>query len=175
MKAELLNIQLADIELEKLPSSGLILDLKPAQLLLKVYLGFFILILLSLVLLPISYGLIILLIIIVSAYFQFILRKHLLLNHPESINKLVFTDMDWCFVQLNNSKIFKATILAETILTEHLVILNLKDITKQNFFLGNYHLLITAGSVSDHYFWQLKRYLRFKKMTTHVETEDDEI
>ncbi|MBE9527588.1 MAG: hypothetical protein IME94_11520 [Proteobacteria bacterium] len=175
MKAELLNLQLAEIQLEKLPSSGLILDLKPAQLLLKVYLGFFILLLISLALLPIPNWMIVVLILLLSFYFQFMFRKHLLLNHPKSIDKLVFTDMDWCFVQLNNSKILKATILPETILTEHLVILNLKELSSQGFFSGNYHLLITATSVTDNYFWQLKRYLRLKKLNTHVDTKDDEI
>ena len=173
MNAELFNMKLAEPVPDKLPASGLILELKSSPLLIKVYIVFFILLLLSLALLPLPVWLIICLVLIVSGYFQLIFRKHLLLSHPESINKLVFTDMDWCFVQLNNSKILKATILPETILTEHLVILNLKDITKQRLFSGNYYLLITAYSVSGNIFWQLKRYLRFKKLNSQSEREQD--
>ena len=174
MNSELFNTKLAEPAVDKLPASGLILEMKSSPLLIKLYIGFFILILLALALLALPVWLIIIFILIISAYFQLLFRQHLLLSHPESIKKLVFTDMDWCFVQLNNARILKATILPDTILTEHLVILNLKDVTKTGFLSGNYHLLITAHSVSGNLFWQLKRYLRFKKVGTRSDTEDDE-
>lgn len=171
MNSELSGMQLADIELKELPSGGLVLELNSSHLLLIMYIAFFMLILLSLSLLPIPVWLIIFLLMTVSAYFQFMFRKHLLLNLPESINKLVFTDTDWCFVQLNNSRILKATILPETILTEHLVILNVKEVSKKGSLYGNYHILITALSVTENKFWQLKRYLCFKNLNSDSEPD----
>lgn len=168
MNAELLNSGLLDIEPESLPASGLTLDLKANPWLMKLYLVFFVLLIVSLSLLPISFFQIGIVIILSIAYFQFIFRKYLLLNHPESIEKVVFTDMDWCFIQLKNAKIFKATILPDSILTEHLVILNLKKITKKNNFLGHYSVLITHRSVDNNKFWLLKRYLRFKKFNSEA-------
>ena len=171
MESELFNKRIFDSQLENLPASGLRLDLTASSLLLTVYMVFFILILVSLILLPISIWLIVILLISVSAYFQFIFRKNLLLNHPESIDKLVFTDMDWCFVLLKNNTILKASILPNSILTEHLVILNLKSIVQKNYFFGHSSLLITSHSVANNQFWQLKRYLRFKKFNSELDHE----
>lgn len=172
MKAELLSTQLLAIELEKLPASGLILEFQSSPFLLKVYLVFFVLLLVSLSLLPISVWFIAIVTMILLFYFQLMFRRHLLLSHPESIQKLVLTEMGWCFIQLNNSQIIKAAILPDSVLSEHLVILNLKDVSensvfklslsKQSIFFRKYHILITADSVGENKFWQLKRYLRFK-------------
>ncbi|MCU7833967.1 MAG: hypothetical protein KZQ83_01850 [gamma proteobacterium symbiont of Taylorina sp.] len=164
MDSQLLNREILSTEVEKLPASGLLLELKPNHWLLEIYLIFFMLVIVSLFLLPVSMWFTFILVIAASTYFQLIFRKYLLFNHPESIQKLVFTELEWCFIQLNNTQILKTVILSDTILSEHLVILNLKNRTKTSVFHGRYSILITAGSVGRHDFWKLKRYLRFKKL-----------
>jgi len=166
MDSELLNHDCLSVGIEKLPASGLLLKLQPDSRLLSIYVIFFILLIISLFLLPIANWLIIVLMVVISAYFQWIFRQFLLLNHPKSVNQLVFTEKGWCLLQLNNDQILKMTILADTILTEHLVILNLKKMNDNSFIFSQYHVLISANSVGKDKFWALKRYLRFKMEQT---------
>lgn len=148
-------------EFDKLPASGLILQLRPAPRLIWIYMCFFSLTFLSVLILPIDFWQKIVLLLLMSGYYYFILRKDLLLSHSKSIQKLVLTELDWCFIKFNNDQVVKANILAHTILTEHLVILNLQDRTGQALFFKRYSIVITAESVGVDNFRKLKRYLRF--------------
>jgi len=132
MDSELISPELDKIlyeklnnELDKLPASGLILQLRPVSCLFWIYVCFFSLIILSVLILPVDLWQKIIILLILSVFFQLILRKDLLLKHPQAIQKLVLTELDWCFIQFNNDQLVKANILPNTILTEHLVILNL--------------------------------------------------
>ncbi len=166
-----MDSELLFTELEKLPASGLTIELKSDRYLLVIYLFFFVLLLTSVLLLPLSIWLIILFMLGLSAFFQLLIRKCFLLNHPDSVKKITFTEVNWCFIQLNNSKVLKAKILPETVLTEFIVILNLQDTEKSSqpilkrVFFANYYILITAQSIGIENFWKLKRYLRFKHLT----------
>lgn len=148
-------------ELDKLPASGLILQLRPASSLLWIYVCFFSLILLSVLILPVDLWQKISILLILCAFFQLILRKDLLLKHPKSIQKLVLTELHWCFIQFNNDQLVKATILSNTLLTEHLVILNLQNRSLKSLFFKQYSIVITAESIGKDNFRKLKRYLRF--------------
>ncbi len=107
-------------------------------------------------------------------YGQRLFRKHLLLNHPAAIKKMVFTELGWCYIQLNDSKIFKADIKRNTILTEHLVILNMieqpgEEASGTNFrlkirhlfFLNQYSIFLTRDQLGATKFRDIKCYLRF--------------
>ena len=148
-------------EFDKLPASGLILQLTSAPRLIWIYVCFFSLTFLSVFILPIDFWQKIVLLLLMSTYYHFILRKDLLLNHPNSIQKLVLTELDWCFIKFNNDHVVKANILANTILTENLVILNLQNRAVKSLFFKRYSILITAENVGVDNFRKLKRYLRF--------------
>lgn len=118
-------------QLETLPASGLVVELKNHFHFLDLtYLLFFLVLLFSVFLLPIVFWQATIISIFLFWYCLQLFRRHILLSHPLAINKLVFTELGWCYVQLHNQKIYKADIRSDTILTEHLVILNL---TKRDF------------------------------------------
>jgi len=107
-------------------------------------------------------------------YGQSLLRKHLLLNHSESIKKIVFTELGWCYVQLNDSKIFKADIKRNTIVTEHLVILNLVEQPNQAnvnlsvwpklgrlIYSSQHSIYLTRDRLGGSLFRAIKCHLRF--------------
>lgn len=148
-------------EFDKLPASGLILQLRPASRLIWIYVCFFSLTFLSVFILPVDFWQKIVLLLLMSIYYHYILRKDLLLTHSSSIQKLVLTELDWCFIKFNNEHVVKADILANTILTEHLVILNLQNRAARSLFFRRYSILITAENVGVDNFRKLKRYLRF--------------
>lgn len=174
-------------QLEMLPASGLTIELKSPDLfchypglacfLSFFYLLFFLLLLVALSLLEINSWLFVSLVLFLSAYCFILFRQHLLLNHPSSIKKLVFTEQGWCYVQLNNLQVFKADIESDTILTEHLVILNLiehdlaefemaekKDLLFKKigfYFAKNHSLFLTADRLGKKKFKETKRLLRF--------------
>ena len=173
-------------QLEMLPASGLTLDLKGSNFLNNendqppglfyvlsfVYLLFFLLLLMALWLLPLQPWLVLFFSVIIIGYCQYLFRKHFLLNYPLSIKKLVFTELGWCYVQLNNSQVFKANIESDTILTEHLVLLNLRKHhvseydsffgrIKSNGFSKHYSVLLTSDRLGGERFREIKRHLRF--------------
>lgn len=177
-------------QLEKLPASGLTLKPKTSSLLFWVYLVFFLLILLALVLLPVPSWQLWLMIVVLTVYCQWIFRKHLLLNHPDSIEKLVFTELNWCALQLKNSRVCKADILPNTFISEFLVIVNLQESstameppTLYNTFAlywqsvksvlpvlrNTYTVILTAESIGSDNFRQLKRYLRFRSVSRNTD------
>ena len=84
------------------------------------------------------------------------------MTHPDSIKKLIFTELEWCYVQLNNQQIFKAYIQRHTILSEYLVILNLKSKKELTLFplIYNYSVFLNADNIGYEKFREVKRYLR---------------
>ena len=109
-------------------------------------------------------------VLIILAYSQRLLRKDLLRNHPLSIKIIVFTELGWCVIQLNNGEVIKVDIDINSILSEQLVILNFTEHLEDSGyfkFLKHYSVLLTAQELSSEPFRQVKRYLRlinfFKK------------
>lgn len=184
---------------EKLPAYGLALELKKtfifngifalSDILNLVYMLFFLLLLSALYLLPslplfsTSLAQFFCLAVILVWYGWLLFSKHFLLNHPFSIKKMVFTELGWCYVELKNSQIFKADICSDTILTEHLVILNLTQRLNdhpeksflsriRNFSFFNHHsVLLTADRLGRNKFRELKRHLRFISFTKIPDTK----
>jgi hypothetical protein len=173
-------------QLETLPASGLTLDLKGVDffnhendqppglfyVLSFVYLLFFLLLLITLSVLPLQTWQVLFFSVIIIGYCQYLFRRHFLLNYPLSIKKLVFTELGWCHVQLNNSQVFKADIESDTILTEHLVLLNLRKhhVSEHDSFFGriksdgfsnHYSVILTADRLGSERFREIKRHLRF--------------
>ncbi len=106
--------------------------------------------------------------VLLSLYCFYLYRRYFLLNHPESIKRLVITELGWCHVQLKNTQIFKADIDSDSILCEHLVILNLNRKKSEeptiliqclNYF-KIYSIFLTAGRIGNNKFREIKRYLR---------------
>jgi len=158
-----MDSRILSTQLEKLPASGLTLKLHSCSWLNAIYSVFFLLLLITIFLLPVLLWQQLILITGLCCYGQFMFRKHLLFRHPESVNKLVFTELGWCFIELNNSHIIKADIQRDSILTEYLVIINLRDQDLRSFipgFLKGYSVSLTANSVGADDFRKLKRYLR---------------
>lgn len=173
------------VQSEKLPASGLMLELKCplfgerhfgfSYFLSVIYFLFFLLLLYSvysLPLLPFFPSLVVQFLCIAMLlvwYFQYLFRKHFLLTHPFSINKIVFTELGWCYVQLNNSRTFKADIESDTILSEHLVILVLKGRKlkgwRRKMYFNNFSVLLTADRLNNDKFREIKRHLRFISFT----------
>ncbi|WP_214660578.1 hypothetical protein [sulfur-oxidizing endosymbiont of Gigantopelta aegis] len=103
---------------------------------------------------------------ILAFYCQIIFRQHILLSLPSAIKQLVFTELGWCYVQLNNDRVFKADISEDTILTEHLVILNLKPQSPESLWqklniLNQHSIILTKNRLTKEKFRELKRHLRF--------------
>lgn len=170
-------------QLERLPASGLTIEFKEATLNRECFglaaalsvatLIFFLLICVVLNLLPLSFWQMLCLFLLLFFYCQNLFRKHFLLNHPLSINRIIFTEIGWCYVQLNSSQVFKADIEYDTVLTEHLVILNLRAqdadaqtsnsllsrITKLKLF-NQYSIFLTADRLGRDKFRNIKRHLR---------------
>jgi len=170
-------------QLENLPASGLTLELKNdftgvAFALSIVYIIFFLLLMTALFLLaspitlakwPFFF--------LFAALFWYCLtlyQKYFLMKHPNAIIKLVFTELGWCHVQFRSSSIIKADVRADTILTGHLVILNLKAHSERKNWLPfskNYSIFITADRVGLNKFRDLKRHLRFISFIDKNENE----
>lgn len=176
-------------QLERLPASGLTLELKHsvffhqrnkdnsfgvALFLTVIYIIFFLFVFISLFLFAIQIWQSMVLALMSLLYGQSLLRKHLLLNHPESIKKIVFTELGWCYVQLNDSKIFKADIKRNTIITEHLVILNIVEQPNQAsvklsiwsklrmlIYSSQHSIFLTRDRLGDSLFRVIKCHLRF--------------
>ncbi len=158
-------------QLEKLPACGLAVDLKSHfHFLYFIYLIFFLLLILSVFLLPVPLWQAVALGIVLFWFCVQIFGRHIHLYHPSAVKKLVFTEAGWCYVQLNNDKIYKADICTDTILTEHLVILNLK---RREIYTQSPHQLmallykhkrssifLTSERTGRNIFRKVKRHLR---------------
>ncbi|MCU7939804.1 MAG: hypothetical protein KZQ64_01595 [gamma proteobacterium symbiont of Bathyaustriella thionipta] len=149
---------------KNLPASGLTLELKRVpSFIIAVYLLFGLLIVTACYISLPNFGLFLCTILVIVAYGQFILRKSLLRKHQTAIKYLVFTELGWCYVQLNNDKIFKADIDVDSILTEHLIILNFNEHSAVSIFssiFNHYSVLLTASELGDENFRKVKRHLR---------------
>ncbi|MCW8931044.1 MAG: hypothetical protein OQL19_12495 [Gammaproteobacteria bacterium] len=122
---------------------------------------------------PINIDYYIIFTVVIIWYCQHIYRKQFLFNVPSSVKKIVFTELGWCYVQLNNSYIFKADIASDTVLTEKLVILNLVErrsndsvsspiqLIGHSIFSKNQSVLLTADRLGCDKFREIKRHLRF--------------
>ncbi len=109
-------------------------------------------------------------------YLLQLFKKQLLMIHPRAICQLALTDFNWCFVCYKNNRIFKANILPDSILMEHLVILNLKPQRNKSglgrlleYFFGRESVLITRDRVGTEHFRDLKRRLKLIDFKTKPE------
>jgi len=148
---------------EKIPASGLTINLtRAASYIIAIYYVFFLLILIACYLLiPIS-GLFLCVTIIIMAYAQLLFSKSLLRTHPQAIKKINFTELGWCYLKLNNGRIIKADIEADTIVSEHIVIVNLHKQSDQSVlmtFFNNDSVILTSKELGKEPFRQLKCYL----------------
>lgn len=149
--------------MQKLPASGLMLELtRVPTFLVGIYLIFFALIA-SACYLSLSMLMFLMLLPVVAAYGQFLLRKNLLRSHPSAFKKLVFTELGWCYVCLNDGRIIKADIDVDSIVSEHLILLNLteqKETAHLFAFFHHYSVILTAGELGCEQFRRAKRHLR---------------
>lgn len=162
-----MDLRILSTPLEKLPTSGLTLEFKPSKILIGIYSVFLFLLLVAIFISPVILWQRLVMLLIVFWSVQVIFRKYLLLNHPRAIQKLVLTELDWCYVQLKNAQIFKATFLADTVVTEHLVILNLEFNLEKNVLLkcfNRYSVIISAQTLGPDQFRDFKRYLRLLRI-----------
>ena len=149
---------------EKIPSSGLNIDLtRAASYIIVIYSVFFLLILTVCYLVIPIISLFLCVIMIIIAYAQLLFSKSLLRTHPLAIKKLIFTELGWCYIKLNNGRIIKADIQTDTIVSEHIVILNLHEQSDQSLlaaFFKHYSVILTAQELGAEPFRKVKRYLR---------------
>jgi len=149
---------------EKIPASGLSLNLtRAATYIIVIYSLFFWLILTACYLSIPIISLFFCISLIILAYAQLLFSKSMFRTHPLAIKKLLFTELGWCYITLNNGRIVKAGIKTDTIATEYIVILNLYGQSDQSAlaaFFNNYSVILTAQEVGEEPFRQLKRYLR---------------
>lgn len=150
-------------QFEKLPSSGLTVKLSPCYWLLGIYGLLFLLLVTSVILSPLPPWQQLILVFALCTYGQHLFRKHLLFMLPESVRQLVFTEFDWCYVQFNQGRIIKGNIQRDSIVSEHLVILNLRAQHDLGIFPGvfkRFSVTLTANTVGAEAFRSLKRHLR---------------
>lgn len=148
-------------------NSGYTVTLKPSKRLIVVYSVFVALLSIAVGIAAINSGLKLILLSGIAVYIVFLFKKYLLMSHPDSIIKLTLTDFNWCFVCYKNNKIIKADILPDSVLTQHLVILNLKPLRANTGFkrfmpplFGRESVLLTRGRTGPTVFRDLKRHLR---------------
>ncbi|GEM_PF-6065025 len=147
-----------------LPASGQSVNISRLPgVFIILYIVFFVLVASAIVNLPVSRPESILILLLIMFYAQFIFRKSLLKIHSRAIKKIVFTELGWCYLQQKNGAVAKADILADSIVTEYLVILNLKlkSDRKKYFSIFQFEsLLLTSSMMGAQQFRQLKSYLR---------------
>lgn len=176
-----MDSRISSTQLEMLPASGLTLKLYPCNSLIAIYSVFFLLLVLSTFLIPLLLWQQLILLIGLSWYGQFMFKKHLLFSHSEAINKLVFTELDWVYIELNNAQIIKADIQRDSLLTEHLVIINFRMRAIRGFFpdiFNHRSVILTANTVNAENFRRLKRYLRlvsFAKIERQIAEDEKTI
>lgn len=149
---------------QNLPASGLALELtRVPSFIMGIYLVFFLLLLSACYLSTSIFSLFLFTMILIIAYGQLLFRKNLLRKHPSAIKKIVFTELGWCYVQLNNGRTIKADIDVDSILTEYLIILNLNEHSEDSrnlHFLKYHSVLLTANELGSEKFRKIKRHLR---------------
>jgi hypothetical protein len=87
-----------------------------------------------------------------------VLHQHVLFTHPYSISKLIFTELDWCFLQFNNGHIEKLSILSQSCLISGLVVMSFGQ-QKAGIQWQTRSLVLNAEMVGSEQFRQLKRQL----------------
>jgi len=151
-------------ENKQIPVSGLTINLtQAAGYIVVIYSLFFLLILTACYLSIAIISLFFCVSLVILAYAHLLFSKSLFRTHPQAIKKLLFTELGWCYITLNNDRIVKADIKMDTIVTEFIVILNLYGQSAPSglaAFFNNYSIIITAQEVGEERFRQLKRYLR---------------
>jgi hypothetical protein len=151
-------------QLENLPASGLAIELnRVPPFFIGIYLLFFLLVVIACYLSISTFSFFLCSTFAIAAYGQLLFRKSLLRSHPSALKNLVFTELGWCFIRLNNGRIIKADIDVDTILTEHLIILNLNEHLVDSLwshFLKHHCVLLTANELGSDKFRQIKRHLR---------------
>ncbi len=153
-------------QLEKLPASGLLLDIKAS----KKILGLYLLLLLCLasaiatLQLAIIYKLMLLLVSLVVAIK--ILRQHVLFTHPRSIKRVLITELNGCLLELKNGQIEKLAILSQSCLTDNFAVLSLGQ---QRFGIQwqTFSLLLNAEMVGSKQFRRLKSQLIVNAASMH--------
>lgn len=154
------NLQKLVPELEQLPASGLRIHVRRSKIFIGLYSLFYIFLALSFMLLEVAPIIKLPLFLVVTFYFIHCFRKYLLYQLPESVNSLIITELNDCHIQLNNGEIKKLSVLADTYVVEHLVILCLGKHRKILPKL-QYSLIITAAMTGDELFRKLKCQLLF--------------
>lgn len=149
---------------KNLPVSGLTLELtRVPSFIIGIYLVFFLLIVIACYLSFPIISVFLLFLLVITSYGQFLLRKSLLRNHPAAVKKLVFTELTWCYVCFNNGRIIKADIDVDSILTEHLIIVNLIEQSEGSIFCDffkRHSVILTANELGGDLFRRTKRHLR---------------
>ena len=154
--------------LSELPiNSGFTISLRPSKRLIMIYSVFVILLSIAVGIAHINLGLKLILFSGAAVYIVFLFKKHLFMSHPDAIIRITLTDFNWCFVCYKNNKVIKADIMPDSILTEHLVILNLRPLRENTGFQairqqlsGRESVLLTRGRTGTTVFRDLKRRLR---------------
>ncbi len=147
-------------------NSGFTITLKPTRGLVVIYSFFTILVIVAVWISAVAFWIKGLLLTVTAVYMYNLFKKHLLMTHDKAISRLTLTDFNWCFVCYNNNDVIKADILPDSVLTEYLVILNLKPheksgwIKKMLYALYGESVLITRGRVGADRFRDLKRRLK---------------
>lgn len=154
-------------QLEQLPASGLVLEIRASKKLLSLYLLFMLCLASAIGILqvPGSYKLALLSISFLVAIK--ILRRHVLFTHPDSIAKLVITELGWCLVQLNNGQIEKLAILPQSCLTSGLVVMSLGQ-QQAGLQWQTRSLVLNAEMLGSDHFRQLKRQLIINPATVKM-------
>jgi len=144
--------------LEKLPASGLSLEIRPSKKIQVLYYLFMLCMATAIIILqvPITYKLALLIFSFLIAIK--ILRQHVLFTHPHSIAKLIVTELDWCFLQFNNGHIEKLSVLSQSCLISGLVVMSFGQ-QKAGIQWQTRSLVLNAEMVGSERFRQLKRQL----------------
>lgn len=149
---------------QQLPASGLNIRLnKVPAMIMVTYLLFFALLVTACCLAITQPGWCLGTILLIGVYARLLFSKHLCRTHPRGIKQLVFTELGWCYVQFNDENLIKADIERDSIVSEHLVILNLKERSESSAivsFFYRHSLVLTANELGHMKFRQLKRHLR---------------
>ncbi len=157
----------------ELPNYGLLIEFSQASMVIKVvYVIIFMSVLFALYLTNMPLFALLFCSLGVLSYGYYLFKKHLFRRHNHAIKRLLFTELDWCYMQFSDQRIIRATVDENTILSEHLVILNLArypvPVHKKWYdYFTHYSILITAEEVGSDTFRELKRSLRLLQFDTN--------
>jgi hypothetical protein len=157
--------------INELPNYGLLIEFSQASMLIKIlYVIIFISVLFALYLTNMPFFALLFCSLGVLFYGYYLFKKHLLRHHNNAIKRLLFTELDWCYMQFFDQHIIKVMVHKNTILSEHLVILNLArhPVHKKWYdYFNHYSIIITAEEVGSDTFRELKRTLRLLQFDTN--------